>query len=169
VPAAQDVLEGAEERLDLPAGLVDEAHQVGFQVHAVGDQTQAVALFRSASCGLAEGFSMRRAGDLDYLDGSAQIVAGGLAAEAADAVAQHAGPEGLGRQGPFFHHLQDGVVVQASHEGTGGIDDGLKEGVLGVAAVDDVEPVRPKAGVKTQSCDSGAASDSAVTADRRPS
>ena len=130
--ATQDALEPAKEEFHRPAKTVAQGHQLGGQIEATGRQQKD---FRTAlGIGLA---------DFDFHNPHwlLQDTAALGAAEPDDAVATNAGCSGCRRQRSFFDEGPDGVVADATDEVAAGSDAVLEELLLGIAAIDDVEPL----------------------------
>src|SRR3954468_7497677 len=137
--AAEDALEPAKKEFHGPAILVPEGDPGGIEFQPVAGQQQHLG------AALAVALAGR---DLDEVECLLEYAAADFAAEPNDAVAEDAGLAGVVGERTFFDDLEDGIVADTADEARFGIDDVLKELVLGVAAVDDVEPVRLQGGAE---------------------
>ena len=86
--------------------------------------------------------SIRLAGlDLDDAQGLLEHGPTLGAAQPDHAVATDASGDGCRAQGAFFDHRPDGVITDPADEAAAGIDDVLEKLVVGIAAVDHIQPL----------------------------
>src|SRR5262249_22365917 len=137
--AAQNTLEPAKEKFHSPAILVAQGDPSRVQVQAVGPQQENLGLT------LAIGFAV---GHLDDAQRLLEDRAASVAAKMDDPVADDASLTCLLGQWAFLDELEDGVVAETADEAGLGVDDILKQLVLGVTTINDVQPPRLQGGAE---------------------
>src|SRR5215813_6264785 len=79
-----------------------------------------------------------------------------------DDITHHAGVSGCLGQGAFLGHGKHSIILDPSHERRAGIDDITEELIVGVAAIDDIEPARLQHGAELFGLGTGCWSESGI-------